>query len=99
MHDMIRRISAERTKMQKRIDIHTQEVINVPSDDNQEKPNKVDRLSPEQIEKIKEEKKKINKLVSVLEERFIQGEISEETYKELKDKYIKKQMLIDKYSV
>ena len=99
MHDMIRRISAERTKMQKRIDIHTQEVINVPSDDNQEKQNKVDRLSPEQIEKIKEEKKKINKLVSVLEERFIQGEISEETYKELKDKYIKKQMLIDKYSV
>lgn len=39
-----------------------------------------------------DETRKIEKLISTLEERFIMGQISEESYKELKEKYEKKLM-------
>ena len=117
MHDMIRRISAEKGKAIRVIDIkpnipvHNMQspvqnnvIQSMPSNNSplqmQPKNNVVPEISQEKAEAIKAEKKKIRQLITVLEERFIQGEISEETYKELKEKYTQKQKLIeDKFNV
>ena len=116
MHDMIRRISAEKVKTIRGMGIDikpnlpslkniqnsnspmTQNVIQNMPVQIQSKKVRSD-IPQEKAEAIKAEKKKISQLISVLEERFIQGEISEETYKELKDKYTKKQMIVEKYDI
>ena len=66
----------------------------LPKSNIQSQSNNIQRKLSADIEAIKAENKKIKKLIDVLEERFIQGEISEETYKELKEKYEKKQISI-----
>lgn len=54
-------------------------------------------LTPENMETLKKERQKIRQLLDILDERFIQGEITEQSYQELKTKYLKKRKILEKY--